>query len=681
MTRRSKSKRRPSGGPPSPANRIASKAPSADTASPRWLLFAISALLALAVWMVFGQTRHFDFVNYDDDAYIYENLPVTQGISWANVQWAFTHGVGGNWHPLTVLFHMLDCQLYGLNPGCHHLTSVALHGLASIALFLALRRLTGAVWRSAFVAGVFAIHPLHVESVVWAAERKDVLSGLFFVLTLWAYSAYVQNRQTRISKARIGYAAALVLFALGLMSKPMLVTLPCILLLLDFWPLKRFSIAEFRPAVAGRLLLEKLPFFALVAADCFATLKTQQTALESGALYGLGARVGNALASCVEYLIQMVHPVGLAVLYPHPGNHLPFLKIGLCLLLLLLISVAALLQHAKRPYLLTGWLWYLGMLVPVIGLIQVGQQSHADRYTYLPQIGLYILLTWGAVELCSGWRHRGLLLGSAAIAILVSLMASAYVQTTHWKDSITLWTHTLAHTSGNYMAENNLGTALARQGRTQEAIGHFNRAIQCLPEKTGYSDPHSNLGVLYADQGRWAEAIQHYEQAVAIKPENANAEGNWGLALTKLGRLEEAVRHFERACQLQPENPSAHFNLANALRSRGKTDAALREYEAALQLKPDYAEAHHNLGDTLSSVGRVPEAIRHFEWALQIKPDFIQPHINLGLLLAGQQRWPEAVAHLQQALDLSVAQHNPALAALVRPSLQAVQAARSKAKP
>ena len=398
----------------------------------RWLALAICLLLALAVWAVFGQTLHHEFVNYDDRDYVYENPTITQGLSPNGIIWAFTHTHASNWHPLTTLSHMLDCQLYGLRPGGHHLTSVLIHGATVILLFLVLRKMTGATWRSAFVAAVFAIHPLRVESVAWVAERKDVLSGLFFMLTLWAYVHHTQMHESESGRAcpylrSPFYWLALLLFTLGLMSKPMLVTLPFVLLLLDYWPLNRLSSSApgtRRSLLAAwvRLCLEKIPFLLLATAACVATLVAQRRAIVPLQDMGFHARIGNALAAYATYLGQMLCPMGLAVLYPHPGRYLSAWTVGWSALVLLSISAGVMVGRRKHPYLLVGWLWYLGMLVPVIGLMQVGDQARADRYTYLPQIGLYLLVAWGAVELCGCRRWRCVVLGSAAAAIIAGLL-------------------------------------------------------------------------------------------------------------------------------------------------------------------------------------------------------------------------------------------------------------------
>ena len=565
----------------------------------RWPVVGLCLLLALAVWVVFGQTRHHEFVNYDDEVYVYQNSAVTQGLNRSGIAWAFTHPHGSNWHPLTTLSHMLDCQLYGLKPGGHHLTNVLLHAATAISLFLVLRNLTGAFWRSAFVAAVFALHPLRVESVAWVSERKDVLSGLFFMLTLGAYVRYArhsgggrQNSEVAevaplpllISGLRSpSYWLALLLFTLGLMSKPMLVTVPLVLLLLDYWPLRRLELSTLNSQLSTtwRLLLEKGPFLLLAAADCVATLLAQGSAIAPVQKLSLLSRIGNALVAYAVYLGQLLYPSGLAVFYPHPGNQLSVETAGWCGGLLILVTVGVLRWQRQRPYLLVGWLWYLGMLVPVIGLVQVGIQAWADRYTYLPQIGLYVMITWGVVELCGWWRYRRVVLSSAAVMVLTGLLVLARVQTTYWRDSVSLWSHALACTSGNYLVHSNLGVALGKQGKLDEAIPHFERALQLKPDFAG---AHNNLGLALGKQGKWAEALPHFERALQLQPDYADAHNNLGLALRTQGKVNEAMRHFERALQLDPDDVAAHNNLGLALAAQGKWTAARPHFQRALDL-------------------------------------------------------------------------------------------------
>jgi hypothetical protein len=474
-------------------------------------VFGVCTFLVAIIWLVFGQTLGHGFVNYDDDRYVYNNPQVIHGLNLKGIEWAFTHSVMANWHPLTMMSHMLDCQLYGLNAGDHHLTSLLIQAATAILLFLVLREMTGALWRSAFVAAVFAIHPLRVESVAWVAERKDVLSGLFFMLTLGAYVRYVRN-----PKSLGRYLTVAFLFALGLMCKPMLVTVPFVLLLLDYWPLNRFGAAANRLSILWKLIVEKIPLIILSMAACLVTLLIQHQDTE----ISFSERISNALVSYAAYCGQMFYPVGLAVLYPYPNDGWPAGKIILSLLLLVAISAVALCWRRKRPYFLMGWLWYLGMLVPVIGLVlQVGAQARADRYTYLPQIGLNILLTWMVAELTVSWRSRRWVLGGGALAVLAVLIICARTQTTYWRDSKSLWDHTLACTSNNSLAYNNLAWLLgtltpAEGGDPVRAVILAQRAC----ELTGNNDANSldTLAVAYAANGRFNDAIATTEMAITL---------------------------------------------------------------------------------------------------------------------------------------------------------------------
>ena len=672
------SRRKESASPPSftADSGVQPLSPEAQTQD-RLLNFAVCLFLALAVWGVFGQTLHHSFV-FDDRGYVYENPAITKGLHWKGVVWAFTHSHGGNWHPLTTLSHMLDCQLFGLNPRGHHLTNVLLHTASVLLLFLVLRKMTGALWRSAFVAAVFAIHPLAVESVAWVAERKDVLSGLFFMLTLWAYLRYTQKQAAHnqnffsfvLSPA---YWLALLLFALGLMSKPMLVTLPFVLLLLDYWPLRRFAMDDSRFTI-GQLACEKIPFLLLTAADSIATVWAQHGAhaIMSGQVLDVRSRMGNALISYASYLGQMIYPAGLVVLYPHPGNRLSVWRVGLSLLVLIFISAGVLLGRRKRPYVVVGWLWYLGMLVPVIGLVQVGVQARADRYAYLPQIGLYLLVAWGLADLMRGWRGRKVVLGIAGGLALGGLLVAARAQTAYWKDNIRLWRHAVDVNAHNALAHDSLGVALGDQGQIDEAIRQFHEAIRLVPD---HAEFHFNLGIALAQQSKLAEAIQHFEQALRLKPDYADANDGLGAALAQQGKLADAIQHFEQALQLRPDFPDALYNLGTALAQQGKLADAISNYERALQLRPDLPEVHNPLGLLLAQQGKSAEAIQHFERAIQLEPDDARAHNNLAAALVRQGNSAEALPHFQKALNLAMAQNNAPLAEAIRTKLRSFQPA------
>jgi protein O-mannosyl-transferase len=618
----------------------------------RWTAWGVCLFLAAIIWTVFGQTLRYGFVNYDDNDYVYQNPVVQKGLTLPGIVWAFTRVHAFNWHPLTWISHMLDCQLYGLNPGGHHLTNVLLHTTTAILLFLVLRRMTGLLWRSAFVAAVFAIHPLRVESVAWVAERKDVLSGVFFMLTIGAYMRYA-----RCPGSPARYGLVVLLFALGLMSKPMLVTLPFVLLLLDYWPLNRWRADDasqpvFRLGgrlVPRRVILEKLPLLGLAAASCAATLFAQTQAIRPFDQISLPLRAGNALMACVAYLGQMFRPSGLAVLYPFPAKGWPVWEMIAAALLLLSITAGVFVLRKTRPYLLVGWLWYLVMLVPVIGLIQVGMQARADRYTYLPQIGLDVLLTWAAADLGAG-RRRRVMLGSGATVILAALIFRAHAQTAYWRNSESLWTHTLACTSDNFIAHNNLGVALYQNGRINDAIAHYQTALQINPD---YAFAHNNFGTALSQKGNVDEAIGHFQKALQIDPDYAEAHNNLGLALFQKGNVDEAIAHYQKALQINPDYAEVHNNLGAALSQKDSVDDAIVHFQKALQINPGYAQAHNNLGIALFKKGSVDDAIAHFQRALQINPDYAEAHNDLGAALCQNGSVDDAIAHFQRALQIN----------------------------
>jgi tetratricopeptide (TPR) repeat protein len=499
--------------------------------------------------------------------------------------------------------------------------------------------MTGVLWSSAFVAAVFAIHPLRVESVAWVAERKDVLSGLFFMLTLGAYVRYVQKR------SRADYCLVLLFFALGLMCKPMLVTLPFVLLLLDYWPLHRFGAAANRFSISRKLIVEKIPLIILSIALCLVTLAVQQQDKE----ISFSLRISNALVSYITYCGQMFYPVGLAVLYPYPTHGLPIEKTILALLLLVAVSAGAFCWRQKHPYFLMGWLWYLGMLVPVIGLVQVGAQARADRYTYLPQIGLYILLTWMVVKLTASWRSRRWVLGGGAMVILAALITCAHAQTAYWRNSESLWTHTLACTSGNSVAHNSLGDVFLQQGRMNEATAQFQKALAIKPDD---AEAHYNLGDVFLQQGRMNEATAQFQKALAIKPDDAEAHNNLGDIFLQQGRLDEAIAQFQKALAIKPDDAEPYYNLGNAFLQQGRMDEAIAHYQKALEINPDDADIHNNLGNIFFQQGRMAEAISHYQKALAINPNYARAHYNLGSAFRQQGRLEEAIAQYQRALAI-----------------------------
>ena len=544
---------------------------NAQLAAPRtnrsWRTIGICVALAALSWLVFGQTLWHDFVNYDDPRYVYENTRITSGLSVGGIAWAFTHIHSMNWHPLTTISHMLDCQLYGSKAGGHHFTNVLLHIVAVILLFLGLLQMTGAFWRSAFVAAVFAIHPLRVESVAWIAERKDVLSGVFFMLTVLAYVYYVRLPQIR------RYLLVALVLACGLMSKPMLVTLPFVLLLLDYWPLDRIK------GEVWKRVLEKIPLIALSAVSSIATFLAQKGAVGWTEELPILERINNAVVSYVLYIWQMLWPVNLAVFYPHPENRLPLWEITLSLLLLICVTAIAITLGKQRPYLITGWLWYLGMLVPVIGLVQVGWQGRADRYTYLPQIGLYIAVTWAMADLTTLWRHQRTILTVAALLTIVVLSWSAWIQTWYWRDSETLFKHALAVTTNNDVAENNLGIEYLRQGNVDGAISLLQTAVDLRPDN---SPAHENLAKALLQKGKVADALIHYRKLLELQPDNIEVHNIVGTVLIQQGRIREGVEEWQKVLAIQSDNGNAMSNLAWVFAT--SPDDSLRDGAKAVQL-------------------------------------------------------------------------------------------------
>jgi protein O-mannosyl-transferase len=599
----------------------------------------IGLFLILTTLVIFWPMGNSQFIYFDDNAYVYDNPQVKAGLTPKGVGWAFTTMHMSNWHPLTWLSHMLDCELYGSSPGGHHWTSVLWHIASTLLLFLVLERMTGALWRSGFVATLFALHPLHVESVAWVAERKDVLSTFFWMLTLWAYVRYTER------PGHNRYLMVLCFFALGLLSKAMLVTLPCVMLLLDYWPLRRMQIgtpdrrdpSSFQKSQNAndqkwslyRLVMEKIPFFALAAGSSLVTFLAQKSwgAVASFEWLPLEARLGNALVSYVSYISKMIWPHPLALLYPHPGM-LPMWQVVGAGLLLLGISFGVIRVARQYPYLIVGWLWYLGTLVPVIGLVQVGLQAMADRYTYVPLTGLFIMLAWGIPDILAGWRNQKTALGILASLWFVLLMGVTHLQILKWHDSITLFTHTLNVTTHNYLIHNMLGNALARQGKMQEAIAHYNQALQIKPD---YAKAHNNLGVTLAGQAKMQEAIAHYNEALRINPNNVEVHINLAVALAAQGKVPEAIGHYTEALRIKPDFAEAHNNLGFALAGQGKMQEAMAHYNEAIRIKPDDAKAHLNLGNALAGQGKMQEAMAHYTEAIRIKPDLAQAHFSLGV--------------------------------------------------
>jgi protein O-mannosyl-transferase len=645
--------------------------------------FVCLALIALT-WLVFGQTLWHNFVNLDDHVYVYDNPLITRGLTVDGVINAFVHTHARNWHPLTTLSHMLDCQLFGLKAGGHHFTNVLFHTVSVVLLFLLLRQMTGAFWQSAFVAALFAVHPLHVESVAWVSERKDVLSGVFFMLTLWAYTRYVQARS-------IGrYLKVALFFVLGLMSKPMLVTVPCVLLLLDYWPLNRFSWDRTRLTRGARppdrahsvtpLLVEKIPLFALSAFSCIATLLIQLYSAGAIDQLPLAWRLNNAAVTYVAYIWQMFWPARLAAFYPHPNDQLPIWQVIFAITFLISISLLAIQWRRERPYILTGWFWYVGMLVPVIGFVQAGEQGRADRYTYLPQIGLYVLIVWTVAELLSRLRqpaqHRVAAIVTPTIIALLSWRA--FVQTSYWENSERLWNHALAVTTDNAMAHNNLGHLLLQRGEWDRAISHFELALNIRSHNAathynlGRALIENNLANALARKGRLNEAVSHYDEAVRLRPDYGDPYFNLGSVLFQQGRIDDAIAQWHKALAAQPNDAGFHVALGNAFLKKGLQKDAVAEYEHAAGISRQDPMARNNLAWLLAtssdaSIRDGNRAIELAEQAVQLSSGKDANYLRtLAAAYAETGRFAEAAQTARRALQAAQTQSNSILANTIR---------------
>ncbi len=635
--------------------------------------FLICLALTFATAAVYCQVCGHDFVNYDDIQYIYKNPSIKSGITLQAIKWALTTGYAANWHPLTWLSHMADWQLFGSNAGGHHLTNLVFHIANTLLLFIVLRQMTSELWRSAFVAALFALHPLHVESVAWVSERKDVLSTFFWILTMWAYLRYVKKPKVT------SYLLTGVFLALGLMAKPMLVTLPFVLLLLDYWPLERLG----RRTIC-RLVVEKIPFFIFSAASSIVTFLIQKS---SGAVVKLSAfalrdRIINALIAYIEYIKKMFWPDRLASFYPVDAQHVSVAYAVISAGLLLAGTVLVIRYANNHRYLVTGWFWYLGTLVPVIGFIQVGTQAIADRYTYITLTGLFIIIAWGITELSAKWPHRNIILWPACLTVLSALAICTHLQTRYWKDSITLYQHAFKVTENNYMAHIGIAELLIEQGRFEEAIWHNTEALRIKPDwqvalnnlgiclyKTGRNDEalvyfekvleidpacvdtHLNIAVILTDKGNYAEAVKHYRIALAID-DMPSTHRQLGFALLNLGLFDEAVAEYRKALQWMPEDPDMLNELGYALVYTGKSDEAISLYNKALHIAPDDIDIRLNLGLTLINSGRFQEAAKEYEKILLLEPHNAAAHNGIGVVLFRQGKLDEAIEQFRLALKI-----------------------------
>ena len=579
----------------------------------------ISLLLIMAILIAYWQVKDFDFICFDDKPYVTENRHVQAGLTVKGFAWAFTTFHASNWHPLTWLSHMTDCELYGLNPMGHHWTSLQIHLTNTILLFFILQYMTGALWRSAFVAALFALHPLHVESVAWVAERKDVLSTFFGLLTILSYCFYVKQPN------KYKYLVIILFLSLGLMAKPMLVTLPFLLLLLDFWPLGRF-----RFATVSRLVLEKVPLLVLVVISSCLTFMAQESggAVKPLASFSLTVRIANAFVSYASYAVKAIWPHNLTVFYPHPGNTLPLWQVFGAILLVGSASFLAIRYLKKYPYIAVGLFWYLGSLVPVIGIIQVGPQAMADRYTYIPMTGLFIIIAWGFSDLSTKWHYRKIVLTLFAVIILSVLAVRTYSQLGYWRSSIALFEHAVNITENNCLAHNNLGAALLEKGKFDEAVLHIKEALRIEP---GCKAALYNLGAALSAQGKPDEAVLHYNDVLKINPKDAIVHNNLADVLSAQGKPDKAVLHYNEALEIDPDYASAHCGFGSLLIKQKKFKKAMFHLTEAIRINPDYAEAYNNIGVVFSRLNKFKEASTFFSKAIQVKPDFTEARKNLEI--------------------------------------------------
>lgn len=606
----------------------------------------IRLFLLMFVLMLFWPLTDNGFINFDDPDYITENRWVRDGLTPESIYWAFSHSHAGNWHPLTWLSHMLDVEVFGLNPGGHHLTSLLLHALNTVLLFTLLHAMTGCLWRSAIVGALFAVHPLHVESVAWAAERKDVLSSTFWFLTMGAYLRYV--RAPSLGE----YSLVCIFFLLGLMAKPMLVTLPLILLLLDYWPLSRFSPTRTQKRggkiIPVSLIREKLPLFMLSAVSAAITILVQKKAGAVGTLVGfpLSARIGNALVSYAEYLKKMVWPLDLSVFYPHPGWYV-WWKPTIALLLLAVFTRCAIRWAKTRPYVFLGWFWYAIALLPVIGLVQVGAQAMADRYTYIPLVGLFIGVVWVTADGMGKHTATRITVSVITVAVILCFSLITRLQVQVWNNDISLYRHSLKVTQNNYFLLNNLGLALADRGQIDEAVSRYRQALAIDPN---YKESHNNLGNALLKKGALQDAMQHYHHALRIFPDDAMAHYNLGVAFEKMGNADAAVAQYQKALHIDPMMEKANNNLGNAYLEAGRIPEAMDHYRLALKHNPHNAQTRYNIGVAYERLNRPQLAVGSYREALALDDQLVQAHNNLGSILLKQGSLLEACTHFTLAI-------------------------------
>ena len=643
---------------------------------------AICIFLAVATFSVYLQVKDHEFLDYDDKALISQNWNIKSGLSKESVVWAFTTTSNGSWEPITWLSHILGYQLYGSSSKNHHLINVFFHITNAVLLFIVLLRMTGALWQSGFVACMFALHPMNVESVAWLMERNMLLCTLFWLLTMLVYIHYTEKPSIR------RYSLVILFFTLGLMSKSMIVTLPFVLLMMDYWPLKRLKVNQkkyndkfemdfvIKRSEVLRLVLEKIPLL-ILSLGLSITIFNLAEGFEGTdymAAVSFFGRLNNGMVSYLEYLGKTAWPTGLAVLYPHPLNTLAAWKGILCGMALLGVTFFSIRFIKKSPYFAFGWFWYLGVLVPVIGIfVQVGGElAMADRYAYLPLIGIFIIIAWGLPELIARWRHREKILSISAGIIISMLMATTWVQLSYWKNSIDLFKRAISVANkkdpnfknpNHALLYNHLGLVFYNMGKPEESTSHYEMAIKIAPD---LAMAHTNLGISHLSMGNTEEAISHYKTAIKFNPSHAHGHYNLGIALFTLGKIEKAISHYKTAIKLNPNYAAAHNNLGLILEEKGRTHEAISNYTTAINLKPDYAAAHSNLGNTLFALGKTKEAIAHYKTVVRLRPGFFPAHTNLGNALFALGKTEEAIAHYKTVIrlnpDLALANSNLGIA-------------------
>jgi len=609
----------------------------------------ICLLLITTTVVVYLQVKDFAFINLDDPIYILDNRHVKNGLTAENILWAFTGATKGTnyWAPLTWISIILDFELYGMNAGGYHVTNLILHILNTLLLLLVLCKMTGELWKGAFVAALFSLHPLHVESVAWVTERKDMVSAFFWFLTLLSYAFYTKSPGIK------NYLFSLFCFLMGLMSKPMLITLPFVLLLLDFWPFKRIQpygiIPFFKQTIS--LFKEKIPFFALIPVISIVTYLFQQKggAIHSLSVIPLAVRMKNIAVAYIHYLCKMIWPFNLSVIYPYP-EYLSPLQVISSLFLLLMISLLAIYYSKKAPFVIVGWLWYIGTLVPVIGIVVIGPHSVADRYTYIPLVGIFIIIAYGLPELLKQFKNKKRYLVVSSLILVSCLSLNTWMQAGIWQNSMTVFNHALAVTQNNALAHLNLGNTLMETGDLEGARKHYTASLEIFSDS---DEVHNNLGTILMRLGKTDDAIEHYRRALQINPDSAGVLNNLGNALKKAGRTDEAIECFTRGLKTHPDLAELNFNLGLLYSNSGKPDKAIRYFNKALQIDGRFAMAYYSMGNAFMKLKQREKAINYFSKALETNPSLYMAHFNMGQAFEELGRIPEAVEQYRSTLQIN----------------------------